>query len=70
MDETYCLAFAALRNVAEEMNLETILVELRRFYREALDDPSCRSHPDYARLCESSVRALDAALWRLERDDL
>lgn len=70
MSETQCLAFAVLRDVAEELSLETVLLELRDFYREARDDEFTRTNADYAHICDTSLRALDAALWRLETDSI
>jgi hypothetical protein len=70
MENTTSLAVAVLRDVAAELSLETILSELRDFYRAAQDDEFTRTNPDYARICDTSLRALDAALWRLEADDV
>ena len=66
MNETYARASAALRAVAEEISLEDILLQLRAFYREALDDTDARTSPDYHWICETAIRSLDVALWRLE----
>ncbi len=70
MDNTRAPALDALREAAEELSLETILLQLRELYRAARDDEFTRTSPDYARVCDTSLRALDAALWRLETDDV
>ena len=67
MDETLSLAFAALHDVAEELPLEVILLELRDIYRAHLDEDL---GPDYRQVCDTSLRALDAALWRLETESV
>ena len=66
MDPMYCTAFASLREMAGEISLEDILLELRRFYRATLDESDGQTCPDYHWICDTSLRALDAALWRLE----
>lgn len=67
IDETVPLAFAALHAIAEEMPLEVILLELRDIYRAQMSEDL---GPDYEQLCDASVRALDAALWRLETESI
>jgi hypothetical protein len=56
----------ALRIVAGELPLVDILLELRDIYREAQQDEVLRHIRDYQVVCNASLRALDAALWRLE----
>ena len=68
-DEALPLAREALQTLAAEMPLEDILLELRRYYRAAWDDPFTRENPDYRQVCDAALRALDAALWRLETDE-
>ncbi len=70
MDETMSLSFAALHDIAEELPLEVILLELRDFYRAAQDDEFTRTCPEYQCVCDTSLRALDSALWRLESDNV
>ncbi len=67
IDETLPLAFAALHDVAEELPLEVILLELRDIYRAQMNEDL---GPDYQQLCDTSLRALDAALWRLETESV
>lgn len=62
--------FAALHDIAEELPLEVILSELRDFYRTTLEDEFTRTCPEYQVICDTSLRALDAALWRLETENV
>jgi hypothetical protein len=66
LDDTMALAIEALNDLAEELPLEVILLELRDFYRRAHDDEFTRVCPEYHHICDVSLRALDSALWRLE----
>ena len=68
-DEAVPLAFSALNAIAAELPLEVILLELRDFYRKAQDDAFTRTCPDYQQICDSALRALDTALWRLETEE-
>ena len=69
-DDTLPLAFDALNAIAEELPLEVILLELRDFYRAAQDDEFTRTCPEYKQICDTSLRALDAALWRMETESV
>ena len=64
-NKTLPLALEALHALAGELPLEVILMELRGVYRAAEDEPG----PDYQHLCDTWIRSLDAALWRLETDE-
>ena len=62
-------ALANVRALAQEISLEDILLELRRFYRGELHEEVADPCPPYRQVCEGALRALDRALWRLESDE-
>lgn len=68
-DKTLPLALEALHSLAGELPLEVILLELRGVYRAAEEEPLTRTNADYQHICDSWIRSLDAALWRLETDE-
>lgn len=61
---------AVLREIASDLPLGDILLELREFYRDAQNDDVLRAIPDYQEICDTSLRALDAALHRLESAEI
>jgi hypothetical protein len=71
MNDTPTLrTIALLREIAEELPLEVILLELRDFYREIREDEFTKSCAEYRQVCDTSLRGLDAALWKLESETL
>jgi hypothetical protein len=80
--ETLPLALEAVQILAGELPLNLILGELRRVYREAEDglkamhrffsaagdESFTRTNLDCQQICDTWLRSLDAALYRLETD--
>lgn len=78
--QTLPLALEAVHILAEELPLTVILrelhhvyreagdglQELHRFYSDAGDEPSTKTNLDCQQICDTWLRSLDAALYRLE----